>query len=67
MEIYFQDSEYNLNGASDMAYSTFGPNYELNRLTGSLTYSIGRFIFIVSARDKGSGAGTFFWTAGQKI
>jgi len=53
----FQDSEHNLNGTPDMAYSKFGPkNYdELNRFTGSLTYSIWRFIFYVMAQ-RGGGA-----------
>jgi len=27
----FQDARYNLNGFPDMAYSKFGPNYELCR------------------------------------
>jgi len=38
-----QDGGHNLNGASDMTYSKFGPNMnydELNRFTRSLIYSI---------------------------
>jgi len=42
-----------MNGAPDMAYSKLGPNMnydELNMFTGSLIYSIPRFIFSTMAQ-----------------
>jgi len=56
MEIsIFQDARYNLNGDPDMAYtvkSALIMNYdELNRFTGSLTYSIRRYIFCAMAQS----------------
>jgi len=52
----FQNVGHNLNGSPDTAYSKFGPNYELydelNRFTGSLIYSIQRFIFFCHGPKK---------------
>jgi len=38
-----------------MANCKFGPNYELNRFTGNLTYRLRRFIFYATAQ-RGVGA-----------
>jgi len=55
MEIFtFEGAGYNLNGASDMAYSKFGTNYELSIGLLVAHYSVLFFIAMVQREGHGT-------------